>query len=58
MAPAPKDVRFEVRLSVDEREMLRELADDAGENEAAIVRRLIRQAYRTTFEARAPKKRK
>ena len=34
-----------IRMSVDERGMLRELADLAGESEAAIVRRLIRDAY-------------
>ncbi|MEI9936684.1 MAG: hypothetical protein WDO69_05620 [Pseudomonadota bacterium] len=54
MAPAPKDERFLIRMSADEREMLRTLADKAGESEAAIVRRLVRAA----FEAQAPKKKR
>lgn len=43
-----------IRMSVNEREMLRALADKAGESEAAIVRRLVRAA----FEAQAPKKKR
>jgi len=54
MAPAPKDARFEVRLSADEREMLRALADDAGESEATIIRTLIKAA----FKAREPKRKR
>ena len=42
-----------IRMSADERGMLRELAEQAGESDAAIVRRLIRAAY----EAQ-PKKKK
>ena len=45
MAPERKDERFHLRISADEREMLRELAESAGESEATIVRRLIREAY-------------
>lgn len=45
VAPEPKDERFHLRISADEREMLRELSDAAGESEATIVRRLIREAY-------------
>jgi uncharacterized protein (DUF1778 family) len=41
----PKDERFHLRISNDEREMLRLLAEAAGESEATIVRRLIREAY-------------
>jgi hypothetical protein len=54
MASAPKDARFEIRLSADEREMLRALADDAGESEATVVRMLIKAA----FKAREPKKKR
>jgi predicted DNA-binding protein len=54
MAPAPKDERFMIRMSADERAMLRTLADKAGESEANIVRRLIRAA----FEAQAGKKKR
>jgi hypothetical protein len=45
VAPEPKDERFHLRISADEREMLRELSEQAGESEATIVRRLIREAY-------------
>jgi len=54
MAPAPKDERFMIRMSADERKMLRALADKAGESEAAIVRRLVRAA----FGEQAPKKKR
>jgi hypothetical protein len=54
MAPAPKEQRFEIRLSADEREKLRALADDAGESEATVVRLLIKAA----FKAREPKKKR
>ena len=46
-----------IRMSVDEREMLRALADQAGESDAAIVRRLVRAAFEAS-EARAPKKKR
>lgn len=45
MASAPKDERFNMRLAADERDMLRQLAEDAGESEATVVRRLIREAF-------------
>lgn len=45
MTSNPKDTRFEMRMSDTEREMLRELADRAGESEATVVRRLIREAF-------------
>ena len=45
MTSNPKDTRFEMRMSEEEREMLRSLADRAGESEATIVRRLIREAF-------------
>ena len=54
MAPAAKDGRFEIRLSEDERAMLRALADDAGESEATVVRLLIKAA----FKDREPKKKR
>jgi predicted DNA-binding protein len=54
MAPAPKDERFMLRISADEREMLRALAEDAGESEATVVRQLIKAA----FKAREPKKKR
>ena len=54
MAPAPKDERFMIRMSAEERDMLRSLADKAGESEAAIVRRLVRVA----FEAQVGKKKR
>jgi len=38
--------RFELRISTEERAMLRILADDAGLSEADIVRLLIREAHR------------
>lgn len=43
-----------IRMSADERDMLRTLADLAGESEAAIVRRLVRAA----FAEQAPKKKR
>jgi hypothetical protein len=54
MAPDPKDARFELRLSADERQMLRTLADDAGESEAIVLRQLIKAAFKVR-EDRAPK---
>jgi predicted DNA-binding protein len=57
MAPDPKSETFMVRMSVDEREMLRTLAEQAGESDAAIVRRLVRAAFEAS-EARAPKKKR
>ena len=54
MAPDPKSESFMIRMSVDEREMLRTLADDAGESEATVVRMLIKAA----FKAREPKKKR
>ncbi len=53
VAPAPKDERFHLRISADERDMLRELAEAAGESEATIVRRLIREAH-----AKGPRRKK
>ncbi|HEX3871326.1 MAG TPA: hypothetical protein VHV77_12865 [Pirellulales bacterium] len=57
MAPDPKSEMFMVRMSVDEREMLRTLAEQAGESDAAIVRRLVRAAFEAS-QARAPKKKR
>jgi hypothetical protein len=45
MAPEPKDERFQIRMGSEERGMLRALADKAGESEAVVVRRLIREAF-------------
>lgn len=45
MAPAPKDERMQLRLSTEDRDMLRALADAAGEGESIVVRRLIRAAF-------------
>jgi hypothetical protein len=57
MAPAPKDARFEMRLSAEEREMLRALADDAGESEATVMRQLLKRAHEA-LEARVAKKKR
>ncbi len=57
MAPAPKEARFEMRLSSDEREMLRALADDAGEAEATVMRQLLKRAFEA-LQARSAKKKK
>lgn len=54
VAPAPKDERFILRISADEREMLRTIADDLGESESTVVRLLIKAA----FKAREPKKKR
>ena len=54
MAPEPKEERFQIRMSAEEREMLRTLADDAGESEATVVRQLIKAA----FKARDVKKKR
>lgn len=45
MASDLKDERFQIRMSADERTMLRELAEQAGESEATVVRRLVREAH-------------
>jgi hypothetical protein len=57
MAPAPKDERFQIRMSADESAMLRALADVAGESSATVVRRLIRTAH-AQLEAQRPKKKR
>lgn len=54
VARNPKDLRFELRLSVDEREMLRVLAEKAGEGEAVVIRRLIRGAFEVKRRLGAP----
>jgi hypothetical protein len=56
VAPDPKDERFQIRMSGDEREMLRVLAEQAGESEATVVRQLIKRAFEA-HEAKAAKKR-
>lgn len=45
MASKPKDERFEMRMPTDVRDMLRELAETAGESEASVIRQLIRAAH-------------
>lgn len=47
-----------IRMDPDEREMLRELADAAGESEATIVRRLIRAAHADRKPGRDTKKKR
>jgi len=54
MAPEPKEERFQIRMNAEEREMLRTLAEDAGESEATVVRQLIKAA----FKARDVKKKR
>ena len=44
----PKETRFEMRMSELERDMLRKLAKLAGEADAIVVRRLIREAFAQT----------
>lgn len=46
-----------IRMSVYEREMLRTLAEQAGESDAAIVRRLVRAAFEASKD-RTPKKKR
>lgn len=55
VAADPRDERFELRLSAADRDMLRALADDAGEREAVVVRQLIRRAF-NALEARSRKR--
>jgi uncharacterized protein (DUF1778 family) len=55
VAPDTRDERFELRLSAADRDMLRQLAEDAGEREAVVVRQLIRRAFQA-LEARSRKK--
>jgi predicted DNA-binding protein len=57
VAPDPKTESFMIRMSVDEREMLRTLSDQAGESEASIVRRLVRAAFEASKERALKKKR-
>ncbi|MEO7036914.1 MAG: hypothetical protein ABI548_23395 [Polyangiaceae bacterium] len=57
MAPEPKSETFMVRMSVEERDMLRTLAEQAGESDAAIVRRLVRAAFEAS-PVRGPKKKR
>lgn len=52
MTSDPKEKRFEMRMSELEREMLRKLAKLAGEGEAIVVRRLIREAFAQTKQKR------
>jgi hypothetical protein len=55
VAPDLRDERFELRLSAADRDMLRQLAEDAGEREAVVVRQLIRRAFKA-LEARGREK--
>jgi uncharacterized protein involved in tellurium resistance len=48
----PKEKRFEMRMSETERDMLRKLAKLAGESDAIVVRRLIREAFAQTKQKR------
>jgi hypothetical protein len=57
VAPDPKTESFMIRMSVYEREMLRTLAEQAGESDAAIVRRLVRAAFEASKD-RTPKKKR
>jgi hypothetical protein len=41
----PKDERLQIRVSVEDRGMLRALAEKIGESEATVMRQLIRQAF-------------
>lgn len=45
MAPEPKSERFEMRMDEETRDQLRDLADDAKESEASVIRALIRAAH-------------
>jgi hypothetical protein len=58
MAPAPKELRFNMMMAEDEREMLRKLADAEGMSESAMVRKLIRDASRAALPAPKKKPRK
>jgi hypothetical protein len=58
MAPDPKDERFQIRMSADERGMLRTLAEQAGESEATVVRRLVRRAFEAIVQVTRPRKTK
>jgi len=58
VSPDLKSERFMIRMDPDEREMLRELADAAGESEATIVRRLIRAAHADRKPGRDTKKKR
>jgi hypothetical protein len=57
MAPEPKDERFEMRMGTDVRQMLRELAEKAGESEASVIRQLVRAAHAQQESGKAAKKR-
>lgn len=58
VAPEPKTESFMVRMSPTERRMLSALAEQAGESDAAIVRRLVRAAHAELAPQPKPKKRR
>ncbi len=57
MSPIATEDRFNMKLAPDERKMLRTLADADGMSESAMLRWLLRQAYRARYgEPKATKK--
>lgn len=56
MAPEPEEERFQIRMSAGEREMLRTLANEAGESEATVVRQLTKAAFKARPKMKRPPK--
>lgn len=56
MAPTPRDEKFQLRLTGDERRMLEAIAERDGLSAADIVRQLVRREYAAGFGAAPPKK--
>jgi hypothetical protein len=48
LATVKRDDRFHVLLSADEREMLEKLADVDGTAGAAVLRKLLREAFKAS----------
>ena len=51
MAPLDRDAKFQIRLTVDERQMLDVIADHDGFSASDAVRQMIRQRYNLVRQA-------
>jgi hypothetical protein len=57
MVKEEKSERIAVRMAPSEVAMLRDLAEAAGESDAVVIRRLVREAHTALVRDRKPKKR-
>jgi hypothetical protein len=56
MTSEKRDARFNMMMTVSEREMLRAIAIKVGLTESDVLRQHVRKAYAETFGDKPPKK--